>query len=77
MINVEAKFNSGNGGVMVVITKPTGQTGLSGEEYTEELAELLSPRKAIDLALLILHKATNVPPELDTAIKSLKDKERW
>lgn len=77
-IEVEAKFNSGSGGVMIIVTKhyESGYgPGNSLVHYEkQELGELVSPRKAIDLALLILHKATDVPPEVDTAIRKLKDK---
>lgn len=65
-ITTEAKFNSGNGGVMVLITRE------HGEEATI-VGELLSPRKSIDLALELIHKAANsVPDELDAAIRNLK-----
>lgn len=72
-ISTEAKFNSGNGGVMVTISRETGRFGMGGVEEVVEASELLSPHKAIDLALELIHKAANsVPDELDAAIRDLK-----
>ncbi len=77
MIEAEAKFNSGNGGVMVRISRENALGFGDDGEKPREMGELLSPRKAIDFALLVLHKATDVPPELDAAIRKLKEQEKW
>ncbi len=68
MIDTEARFNSGNGGVSVIIKREVGDRG-----EVIEASELLSPRQAIDLALQLIHKAAiTVPVELDVAIRNLK-----
>lgn len=63
-IRVEARFNSGNGGVSIVVVRERG-----GEIH--ETGEFLDPRKAVTLALEILHKVMDLPPEIDSKIREL------
>lgn len=53
-IAISNKFNSGNGGAIVTITKDGGHLGMGGVESTEEICEFISAQRAREIALDLL-----------------------
>ena len=61
MVEVEARFNSGGGGVSIVVSREDGTL----------MGHFLQPREAVALALEILHKVMDVPAEIDSKLREL------
>lgn len=63
-IEIINRFNNGNGGVSILISREVG-----GEIH--ETGEFLETREAVNLALRILHGVVDLPHEIESRIREL------
>jgi hypothetical protein len=67
-IEIINRFNGGNGGASIVISRETGRTGgMGGIDETEEVSEFVSASRAKEIALHLLRNSVH-----DDTFKAIK-----